>query len=75
MNYLHACDVFTKHELRAIAKIRKLRWYSYLHKRELAFRLFGMDSRMNRVLCTVNQMRRYRTPEPNDPKQWELLNV
>ncbi len=70
MNYLQAISVFTHAELRALAKVRGLRWYSYLRKKELSFRLFGMDPKLNRVLCSVNQMRRYNVPEPNDYSQW-----
>jgi hypothetical protein len=70
MNYQTAVNIFTKHELRAIAKARKLRWYSYLQKHELAFRLFSGHGMLNRALCQLNQLRRYRVPEPNDTKQW-----
>ena len=75
MTYLEATKTFTKKELRAIAKARGLRWYSYLMKSELAFRLFGMDTAINRGLCQLNQIRRYKTPEPNDPKQWRAINA
>jgi len=70
MNYLQACHVFTKMELRLLAKVRSLRWYSYLNKRELSFRLFGDNPQINRILCNVNQMRRYGIPQPDDPLQW-----
>ena len=70
MNYLHACNSFTRDELRAVAKVRGLRYYSYLCKRELAFRLFGDNVLLNRVLCNLNQMRRYSVPEPTDTSQW-----
>ena len=60
MNYLQALNVFTRDELRAIAKLRGLRYYSYLTKRELSFRLFGMNAAMSRTLCAVNQLRRYK---------------
>ena len=70
MNYLQALTVFTRDELRAVAQVRGLRWYSYLTKRELSFRLFGHNPQINRILCSVNQMRRYGIPEPNDPLQW-----
>ena len=75
MTYQYALKLFTKKELRALAKARGLRWYSYLVKSELAFRLFGMDAAINRGLCQVNQLRRYRTPQPNDPKQWSLIDA
>ena len=75
MNYEHALTIFTKAELRALAKVRGLRWYSYLVKRELAFRLFSLDERMNRALCQVNQMRRYKVPQPNDPNQWKVFKI
>ena len=75
MTYQYALKLFTKKELRALAKARGLRWYSYLVKSELAFRLFGMDTAVNRGLCQVNQLRRYRTPQPNDPKQWSLIDA
>ena len=75
MTYTQALNLFTKKELRALAKARGLRWYSYLVKSELAFRLFGMNTAINRGLCQANQLRRYRAPEPNDPKQWKLINA
>ena len=75
MTYLEADKTFTKKELRALAKARGLRWYSYLVKRELAFRLFGLDAAINRGLCQLNQLRRYGTPIPNDIKQWTKLNA
>ena len=75
MTYLQALNLFTKNELRALAKARKMRWYSYLVKRELAFRLFSLDTNMNRALCQLNQMRRYKVPQPNDPRQWKTLDV
>lgn len=75
MNYIDATYYFTKQELRALAKARGLRWYSYLIKRELAFRLFGLDASINRGLCQVNQLRRYGVPQPTDPKQWSLINA
>lgn len=75
MTYEQAVKLFTKHELRALAKARKMRWYSYLKKRELAFRLFSHDSALNRALCQVNQMRRYKVPQPNDPSQWRVVNL
>ena len=73
MHYQDAVRKFTKHELRGIARARKLRWYSYLTKIELAFRLFGMDSRINRGLCQLNQLRRYRIRIPDQQNQWEVL--
>ena len=75
MTYLEADKTFTKKELRALAKARGLRWYSYLVKRELAFRLFGLDTAINRGLCQLNQLRRYGAPIPNDTKQWTKVNV
>ena len=75
MNYQDAVNIFTKAELRAIAKARGMRWYSYLVKRELAFRLFSQDALVNRALCQLNQMRRYKTPQPNDPSQWRAINI
>ena len=75
MTYLEATKTFTKKELRALAKARGLRWYSYLVKRELAFRLFGLDTAINRGLCQLNQLRRYGAPIPNDTKQWTKVNV
>lgn len=75
MTYLEANKTFTKKELRALAKARGLRWYSYLVKRELAFRLFGLDTSINRGLCQLNQLRRYGAPIPNDTKQWTKVNV
>ena len=75
MTYLEADKTFTKKELRALAKARGLRWYSYLVKRELAFRLFGLDAAINRGLCQLNQLRRYGAPIPNDTKQWTKVNV
>ena len=72
MHYLQACSMFTKEELRSIAKIRKLRLYSYLSKRELAHRLFGASEMLNRILCDLNQMRRYRVPIPTDSSLWKL---
>ena len=65
MNYIQALSTFTKAELRAIAKLRGLRYYSYLTKRELSFRLFGENAMMSRTLCAVNQLRRYRVPIPS----------
>lgn len=73
MNYEQAIRCFTKHELRAIAKARGLRWYSYLNKRELAFRLFSEHTMMNRFLCLLNQARRFEIPLPNDPSQWSAF--
>ncbi len=73
MNYLSAEKLFTKKELRALAKARGLRWYSYLIKRELAFRLFGLDAAINRGLCQMNQLRRYKVPEPSQADQWSPL--
>lgn len=75
MTYHQALRTFTRDELRALAKCRGLRWYSYLCKAELAHRLFGLDAAINRGLCQANQLRRYRAPEPNDPKQWKLINA
>lgn len=75
MTYLEADNFFTKKELRALAKARGLRWYSYLLKRELAFRLFGLDSHINHGLVQMNQLRRYKAPIPNDPTQWRTINV
>ena len=75
MTYIEATKTFTKKELRALAKARGLRWYSYLVKAELAFRLFGLDASINRGLCQTNQLRRYRTPQPNDPSQWSAINA
>ena len=73
MHYLSAVQLFTKKELRALAKARGLRWYSYLIKRELAFRLFGLDASINRGLCQLNQLRRYQVPIPAQAEQWSQL--
>ena len=75
MTYLEATRRFTKKDLRALAKARGLRWYSYLNKIELSFRLFGLDAAVNRGLCQTNQLRRYKTPVPNDPSQWSSINA
>ena len=75
MTYHQAISMFTRDELRALAKCRGLRWYSYLCKTELAHRLFGLDASINRGLCQADQLRRYRAPGPNDPKQWKLSNA
>ena len=64
MNYLHALNVFSKAELRAIAKLRGLKYYSYLNKRELSFRLFGENQFLSNSLCALNQLRRYKVPIP-----------
>ena len=60
MPWMQALEYFTKDELRALAKVRGMRWY-HLVKRELAFRLFSGDAVRNRALCQVNQMRRYQS--------------
>lgn len=70
---MSANELFTKKELRALAKARGLRWYSYLVKRELSFRLFGLDSSINHGLCQLNQLRRYQCPVPADVTQWSAL--
>ena len=75
MNYIEAARIFTKKELRALAKARGARLYSYLTKIELSHRLFGLDTAINRGLCQMNQLRRYKVPQPNDPKQWSLINA
>ena len=75
MTYIEANKTFTRDELRALAKVRNLRWYSYLMKIELAHRLFGVDAHINRGLCQLNQMRRYQTPIPNEPNQWNIINA
>ena len=75
MTYMEASQFFTKKELRAIAKARGTRYYSFLNKLELSFRLFGLDSSVNRGLCQMNQLRRYKVPVPNDPKQWSTINA
>jgi predicted membrane-bound dolichyl-phosphate-mannose-protein mannosyltransferase len=64
MTYHQAVRYFKKRELRALAKCRKIRWYSYLNKRELAFRLFGEHPVLDKTLMLVNQCRRYGTPLP-----------
>ena len=64
MNWRHASEEFTKADLRALAKARKIRWYSYLKKNELAFRLFTDECLLTKTLCLVNQCRRYKTPLP-----------
>ena len=73
MTYHLACKLFTWRELRALMKARNMRWYSYLTKRELAFRLFGMDATINRGLCQLNQLRRYKVAIPDEIKQWETF--
>lgn len=75
MTYIEANKFFTKKELRAIAKARGTRLYSYLTKLELSHRLFGLDAAINRGLCQMNQLRRYNVPIPNDPKQWSVINA
>ena len=75
MTYIEANNYFTKKELGAIAKARGLRFYSFLLKLELAHRIFGLDSHINRGLCQMNQLRRYKVPMPTDPKQWRVLNA
>ena len=71
MNYLQAVNTFTRDELRKLAQMRGIRFYSYLVKCELAHRLFGLDASINRGLCQMNQLRRYGVPQPSDPKQWQ----
>lgn len=73
MNYLTAENLFTKSDLRALAKSKNMKWYSYLNKRELAFRIFGLDASINRGLCQLNQLRRYGVPVPMEVKQWSPL--
>lgn len=75
MTFIEANHLFTKKELRALAKARGLRWYSYLIKIELAHRLFGLDSHINHGLVQANQLRRYQVPIPNQPKQWTIINA
>ena len=64
MDYYNALRYFNKKELRALAKSRNLRWYSYLTKKELCFRLFGQHPVLEKLLMLVNQCRRYGTPLP-----------
>ena len=75
MSYIEANNFFTKKELRAIAKARGVKLYSYLWKIELSHRIFGLDSSINRDLCQMNQLRRYKVPLPSDPKQWNVINA
>ena len=64
MSWRTALTTFTKRELRALAKCRGIRWYSYLKKNELAFRLFESTHHLSKTLMLVNQCRRYKTPLP-----------
>ena len=75
MTFLEANRVLSKAELRAIAKVRRTRWYSYLNKLELAHRLFGLDAKVNKYLCVSNQLRRYKVKEPDQADQWQTLLV
>lgn len=73
MTFHMACQIFSYRDLRALMKSRRMRWYSYLNKREMAFRLFGMDAAVNRGICQINQLRRYKVAIPDDIKQWETI--
>ena len=64
MSWRSALATFTKRELRALAKCRRLRFYSYLNKTELAFRVFENTHHLSKTLMLVNQCRRYKTPLP-----------
>lgn len=70
MTYWNALTTLRYIDLRALCKVRGIRWYSYLNKKELAYRLFGDDPILKRALCCVNQMRRHKIKEPMDPNQW-----
>ena len=71
MSFMQALTAFNFRELRALCKVRKLKWYGHLTKKELAYRLFGDDPYLKRGLCCANQIRRYKLPEPMDSSQWE----
>ena len=53
MNYLQAVNTFTRDELRKLAQMRGIRFYSYLVKCELAHRLFGLDASSDRDVTAL----------------------
>lgn len=71
MSFYHALEVLNFNELRALCKVRQLKWYGHLTKKELAYRLFGDDPYLKRGLCCANQLRRYKIAEPGDSDQWQ----
>ena len=75
MDWRNAMRVFTHRDLRHLAKARKIRWYSYLNKAELCFRIFGDDAILLKALCYANQCRRYGVREPDDANQWNRITA